>query len=62
MASVLLDKSKAFALAIKKVCNTVKNAKHANQLLRSGQAWGPISVRPSTPTDGQTLSQNCRLP
>ena len=66
MASALRDKSKAFALAIKKVCNTVKNAKHesvlTNQLLRSGQAWGPISVRPSTPTDGQTLSQNCRLP
>lgn len=44
MASVLLDKSKAFALAIIKVCNTVKNAKHksvlTNQLLRSGTSVG----------------------
>lgn len=44
MASVLLDKSKAFALAIIKVCNTVKNAKQesvlTNQLLRSGTSVG----------------------
>ena len=44
MASVLLDKSKAFALAIIKVCNTVKNTKHesvlTNQLLRSGTSVG----------------------
>ena len=44
MASVLLDKSKAFALAIIKVCNTVKNAQHesvlTNQLLRSGTSVG----------------------
>lgn len=32
MASVLLDKSKAFALAIIKACNTVKNAKHESVL------------------------------
>ena len=44
MASVLLDKSKAFALAIIKVCNPVKNTKHesvlTNQLLRSGTSVG----------------------
>ena len=44
MASVLLDKSKAFALAIIKICNTVKNAKResilTNQLLRSGTSVG----------------------
>lgn len=44
MVSVLLDKSKAFALAIIKVYNTVKNAKHesvlTNQLLRSGTSVG----------------------
>ena len=44
MASVLIDKSKAFALSIIKVCNTVKNTKHesilTNQLLRSGTSVG----------------------
>ena len=44
MASVLLDKSKAFALSIIKVCNVVKNTRHesvlTNQLLRSGTSVG----------------------
>ena len=44
MASVLMDKSKAFALSIIKVCNTVKNTKYesilTNQLLRSGTSVG----------------------
>ena len=44
MASMLMDKSKTFALSIIKVCNTVKNTKHesilTNQLLRSGTSVG----------------------
>ena len=44
MPSPLLDKSKAFALAIIKVCNHVKSSKResvlTNQLLRSGTSVG----------------------
>ena len=44
MASPLLDKSKAFALAIIKVCNQVKSSRRetvlTNQLLRSGTSIG----------------------
>lgn len=44
MASALLDKSKAFALQIIKVCNEVKSAKResvlTNQLIRSGTSVG----------------------
>ncbi len=44
MASPLLDKSKAFALEIIKVCNQVKREKKesvlTNQLLRSGTSIG----------------------
>ena len=44
MASPLLDKSKAFALQIIKVCNTVKSTKKetvlTGQLLRSGTSIG----------------------
>lgn len=44
MASALMDKSKAFALSIIKVCNTIKNTKQesilTNQLLRSGTSVG----------------------
>lgn len=44
MASALMDKSKAFALSIIKVCNTIKNTKResilTNQLLRSGTSVG----------------------
>lgn len=44
MSSPLLDKSKAFALQIIKVCNEVKNSRResvlTNQLLRSGTSIG----------------------
>ena len=44
MTSPLLDKSKAFALEIIKICNIVKSAKResvlTNQLLRSGTSIG----------------------
>ena len=44
MSSPLLDKSKAFALQIIKVCNAVKSAKKetvlTNQLIRSGTSIG----------------------
>ena len=44
MSSPLLDKSKAFALQIIKVCNTIKSAKKesvlTNQLIRSGTSIG----------------------
>ena len=44
MASPLLDKSKAFALRIIKVCNEIKSAKKesvlTNQLIRSGTSIG----------------------
>ena len=44
MSSPLLDKSKAFALQIIKVCNTIKAAKKesvlTNQLIRSGTSVG----------------------
>lgn len=44
MASVLMDKSKAFALAIIRVCNAVKSDRRegvlTNQLLRSGTSVG----------------------
>jgi len=44
MSSPLMDKSKAFALRIIKVCNTVKTTKKesilTNQLLRSGTSIG----------------------
>ena len=44
MASPLLDKSKAFALQIIKVCNTIKSTKKesvlTNQLIRSGTSVG----------------------
>ena len=44
MASPLLDKSKAFALQIIKVCNTIKSTKKetilTNQLIRSGTSIG----------------------
>lgn len=44
MSSPLLDKSKAFALQIIKVCNTIKTTKKesvlTNQLIRSGTSIG----------------------
>ena len=44
MPSPLLDKSKAFALAIIKVCNHIKSSKResvlTNQLIRSGTSVG----------------------
>ena len=44
MSSPLLDKSKAFALAIIKVCNHIKSSKResvlTNQLVRSGTSIG----------------------
>ena len=44
MSSPLLDKSKAFALHIIRVCNTIKSAKKesvlTNQLVRSGTSIG----------------------
>ena len=44
MSSPLLDKSKAFALQIIKVCNTIKSTKKesvlTNQLIRSGTSVG----------------------
>ena len=44
MPSPLLDKSKAFALQIIKVCNTIKSTKQetvlTNQLIRSGTSIG----------------------
>ena len=44
MSSPLLDKSKAFALQIIKVCNTIKSTKKetvlTNQLIRSGTSIG----------------------
>lgn len=44
MSSALLDKSKAFALSVIKVCNEIKNSKResvlTNQLVRSGTSVG----------------------
>lgn len=44
MSSALLDKSKAFALSVIKVCNEIKNSKResvlTNQLIRSGTSVG----------------------
>ena len=44
MTSPLLDKSKAFALQIIRVCNSIKNTKRetvlTNQLIRSGTSVG----------------------
>lgn len=44
MSSALLDKSKAFALSVIKVCNEIKNSKResvlTNQLIRSGTSIG----------------------
>ena len=44
MSSPLLEKSKAFALAVIKVCNDVKSSKResvlTNQLIRSGTSIG----------------------
>lgn len=44
MSSPLLDKSKAFALEIIKVCNQIKSSKResvlTNQLIRSGTSVG----------------------
>ena len=44
MSSALLEKSKAFALAIIKVCNEIKESKResvlSNQLIRSGTSVG----------------------
>lgn len=44
MSSALLDKSKAFALSVIKVCNEIKNSKResvlTNQLVRSGTSIG----------------------
>ena len=44
MSSPLLEKSKAFALAIIKVCNDIKSSKResilTNQLIRSGTSIG----------------------
>lgn len=44
MASPLLDKSKAFALEIIKICNEIKHSKResvlTNQLIRSGTSIG----------------------
>ena len=44
MSSPLLDKSKAFALEIIKVCNSIKREKRetvlTNQLIRSGTSVG----------------------
>ena len=44
MSGPLLDKSKAFALEIIKICNTIKSSKHesvlTNQLIRSGTSVG----------------------
>ena len=44
MSSPLLDKSKAFALAVIKVCNDIKSSKREsvlpNQLIRSGTGIG----------------------
>ena len=44
MSSALLEKSKAFALAIIKVCNEIKKSKResvlSNQLIRSGTSVG----------------------
>lgn len=44
MSSALLDKSKAFALSVIKVCNEIKNSKRetvlTSQLLRSGTSVG----------------------
>ncbi len=44
MSSPLLDKSKAFALSIIRVCNSIKRSKResvlTNQLLRSGTSIG----------------------
>lgn len=44
MSSALLDKSKAFALSVIKVCNEVKNSRResvlTNQLVRSGTSIG----------------------
>jgi len=44
MGSPLLDKSKAFALDVIKVCNIIKNNKResvlTNQLIRSGTSIG----------------------
>lgn len=39
MASALRDKSKDFALAIIKVCNTVKNAKHESVLTNQAASF-----------------------
>ena len=44
LSSLLIDKSKAFALQIIKVCNTIKSTKKesvlTNQLIRSGTSIG----------------------
>ena len=44
MSSALLDKSKALALSVIKVCNEIKNSKResvlTNQLIRSGTSIG----------------------
>ena len=66
MASPLMDKSKAFALRIIKVCNEIKREKKesilTNQLVRSGTSIGAISVRLFMPTEERTLLQNFKLP
>ena len=44
MSSALLDKSKAFALSVIKVCNEIKNSKResvlTNQMIHSGTSVG----------------------
>lgn len=56
MSSPLLEKSKAFALAIIKVCNEVKQTKRepilTNQLVRSGTSIG-ANIREAFYADGR---------
>ena len=65
MSSPLQDKSKAFALQIIKVCNTIKAAKKesvlTNQLIRSGTVSAQISAKRFMRTEKPILSQNCKL-
>lgn len=65
MSSALLDKSKAFALSVIKVCNEIKNSKResvlTNQLIRSGTSVGANIREAFYATERQTLLQSFKL-
>ena len=64
MASVLQEKSKAFALQIIKVCNEIKKSKResvlTNQLIRSGTSVG-ANIREAMYAHGKAdFIANCK--